>query len=161
MAGFPTRTGRDAFGPDPINTRYVKDPRREMDESIGRLAFWQMGGAGLLSPLAMVHVLVLNQGFPTLNRHTEAFQPRGGSPPTITWESSAGYYAITYAATYPDAAGEQVPLVFSGGVAQMSDVYTPLHGQVVAANNGHTAFVRFWDLAGTPVECASWLAILW
>jgi hypothetical protein len=158
MSGFPTRAGRDAFGPDPINSRRVRDPRRQLDgESTGRLMFWQLGGLGLISPLATITATVVAASL-ALQTHAEAFQPRGGAAPTPA-RTGTGVYTFTFIDEYPDEQGNDATLTIRGGAAFALGA-TPLHGQI-EVTSAHAVTVRFWDLAGSAADAESMLVVLW
>jgi len=160
MSGFPTRTGRGGYGPDPINSRPVRDPARQLDgETVGRLMFWQLGGLGLVAPIATFGATVTGSAV-SLAWHAEAFQPAGGNGPTLTY-TSAGVYAVSYSASYPDETSNASPLVLRGGAAIALGA-SVLHGQVEIGSSGYAATVRFWALpAVTAANPAAFFVAFW
>jgi hypothetical protein len=159
MPGFPTRTGRSGYGPDPINRRPVTDPRKELDgETIGRLLFWQVGAVGMCLPSAWATFQVNGTAL-LLVSHAEAFQPRGGSGPTLE-RLSDGVWNFSYAATYPDETGTQQPLVLSAGLPfAMGPTY--LHGQVTINADHHSGVIRFWDTSIAGADPLQSFVVFW
>lgn len=160
MPGFPTRTGRSGFGPDPLNSTFVRDPRKQLDgETIGRLMLWQLGGAGLLLPQCHFSG-EYSGGAWVLDTHAEAFQPNGGAGPTIA-RTSAGVYTFAYAATYPDETGEAKPLVLRGGMANPNGAAV-FHGWVALNADKHSGTAYFWSIQGsTLADPAALFVVLW
>ena len=160
MSGFPTRTGRGGYGPNPVNSRPVRDPARQLDgETIGRLMFWQLGGLGLLSPIAALGATVAGSAI-TLGWHAEAFQPTGGNGPSLEY-ASTGVFTLRYAQAYPDETANPVPLVLRSGVA-VAMGENPLFGQAQIANNGYEVTVQFWGLPDVALaDPPAFFLVLW
>lgn len=159
MPGFPLRPGRSSFGPDPINARPVRDPRKQLDgETTGRLMFWQLGGLGVAAPLAWIDCSLAGTAVQA-QAHAEAFQPRGGSAPTVGY-TSVGQYTFSYSAQYPDETGTNQPLVLRGGLAVPVGL-VPLHGQIQIDASARAGSILFWDLAGVHADAARFFVVLW
>ena len=113
--GFPTRPTRSSFGPDPVNTRPVRDRERELDgEDIGRLMFHQLAGVGLMVPLVRLRMVADNP--PVLTERFEAWNPKllntgSFADPTLTREA-LGIYSIDYPSPIPDHAGTDTNIFF-------------------------------------------------
>jgi len=114
-AGFPTRPARGSFGPDPVNTRPVRDRSRELDgEDIGRLLFHQIAGLGLMIPLARVRMTA--QASPILIERFEAWNPQllttGDFVDPTLIRVGAGIYTIEYPSPIADHEGTATNLSF-------------------------------------------------
>lgn len=160
MTGFPARVGRNSYGPDPVNERPVRNPQKQMDgETTGRLMFWTLGAAGLMLPIARFRFQYVDSAL-TLISHKEAFQPRGGDPPTVT-HSATGAFVFSYAATYQDETGAPVELVLDGGGA-FGQGATLRNGTVTIDEGGHSGIVRCFDDAGDLADpYTGMLVVLW
>ena len=110
MAGFPTRASRNAFGPQRANRRPVVNPLHEVGQEHYNLAFAQIAGMNVVSPIAWA--LIAANG--TLLAHAEAWDPNKlTAGPTVT-RTADGRYTIAYATSYPDQDGQSVTLGFYG-----------------------------------------------
>jgi len=157
--GFPTRVGRSGYGPDPINSSFPRDPRKQLNgETTGRLMLWQLGGIGLLSPVAF---FIFGYADGTLygDSHAEAFQPNGGAWPSVG-RTSTGLYTFGYLATYPDEQGVARPLVLRGGVV-VGCTSQVRHGQVELNGDKHSGLVHVCDLTGSAADGERLFVVLW
>ncbi len=124
MTGFPGRPYREELGPEPVNSRPVRSPERELDaETVGKLMFHQIIGSGLMVDLAELEITVAAS--PTLHRRREAWNVHAATadayaPPNIT-RSGAGIFTIAYGSTVPDQHNVLTPLVFNGGTGIVLD----------------------------------------
>lgn len=111
MSGFPTRPTRDDFGPEPVNSRPVRDPSRELDgETIGRLMFHQLAGLGLGTARAWLLTQIDAGPAVSIASRTETWNPKNLSASPYDWpvviRSGVGVYLVEYNSTYPDQTGE-------------------------------------------------------
>lgn len=110
MAGFPTRSSRTAFGPKRANRRPVVNPLHEIGQEHYNLAFAQIAGMNMVTPIAWA--LMAANG--AILAHAEAWDPdRKTAGPTST-RTGAGTYKLTYATSYPDQDGQDVTIGFYG-----------------------------------------------
>jgi len=160
---FPIRPSRSSFGPDPVNTRPVRDPSRELDgEKVGRLMFHQLAGLGVVSPLAWL----LSDGAtttPALLAHAEAWNPNGllttpYDPPVITYDGT-GLFTIDFNAQYPDHTGALQTLALSFGAGHptvRSGSPQEVIAEVTAANQVQIEVFDGGALADVP-----WALLVW
>lgn len=160
--GFPTRITRATLGPELLNRHRVVDPRKEIGADVFNLAWWTLGAAGLMLPMARFVCTQSGTAIPVVASHAEAFRPNsGGSGPTMG-RSGAGVYSFDWAAQYPDETGTNRPVVFEGGIA-VPLVAAFRHGQVeMDAVDPTLGTIRFWSDGGaTPADCAKFMVFLW
>ncbi len=113
-AGFPTRPDRGSFGPEMINTRAVRDPRREIDAALLNLLWHQIAGSGQVVPRVLLHFTA--QPSPVIIGRVEAWNPKRltSAPfvdPGIT-ENATGHYFVDYTSPVEDETGTDVVVSF-------------------------------------------------
>src|SRR5688500_9328823 len=99
MSGFPTRMSRAAFGPTYVNAFKVNDPTKEIDASVYNLAFWQLAGAGLVSPRAVIFCDASGSACTTLEQFL-AWDPFHSLDLLLWVRASTGVYTQQLEATY-------------------------------------------------------------
>lgn len=141
-SGFPTRPPRSSFGPDPVNTKPVRDRARELDADIGKLVFHQVAGSGLVGPVAILRFLADTAR--TIHQRQEAWNPSQESTgayadPTIT-RISTGIYTVEYPTPIPD----------QNGVDVATDLRFALASVVTADDDDMRA--RAWRVSATTLR---------
>jgi len=120
MAGFPTRTSRDGFGPTLENERAVKNEKIEISAERFNSAWWNLAGLSQVGAKALIHATV-SGGVVTNAFQSFAFDPNGAvSPITFTYEA-AGWFSFALSATYPDETGASIATALESGFVQLSD----------------------------------------
>jgi hypothetical protein len=138
MAGFPTRPKRATFGPTYKDVAKVVNPETEVGASVYNLAFWQLAGISIVSPLALLFVDASGTGATTTDQRI-AWDPDAALA-LIAWTRNAtGVYTATFAANYNDADGNAVPTALKAGAAWVTE-----------ANDKSAAYAKM--LSGTQVE---------
>ena len=127
MPGFPNRTSRSSFGPALVDTWPVTDPRKAIAAASFMLAWWQLAGAALVVPKAVLGV-TMSGTQPITDYQALAFDP-DGLLPKLTWtRSAAGVYTYSFPQSeYPDEQNNPVTLTFAGG-------YVHYQGGLVSSN---------------------------
>lgn len=119
MSGLPLRPSRQDYGPDPVNTRPVRDPSRELDgETIGKLMLHQLAGLGAVTARAWLTTRIIAGPDVELASRAEGWNPNDVqtspyTPPTVV-RAGPGEYTVDYQSEYPDQDGTLQPLVVSG-----------------------------------------------
>lgn len=115
MPGFPNRISRASLGPALQDTWPVTDPRKAIPAATFMLAWWQLAGASLVVPKAVIGV-TMNGTQPVTDYQALAFDPDGVQP-LLSWtRSAAGVYTYSFPQSeYPDEQGNPVTLSFLGG----------------------------------------------
>lgn len=136
MSGFPNRPVRTLYGPTMVNTRPVRDRSREVDAATVNLERWQLAGAGLMVPRA---VILLDGATASIVYRAEAWNPDAvvdatHPDPTVT-KLTTGTYAVEYEATYPDHDGTAVNTVFNFMRCQPQEVSTKTAHQCRLTSN--------------------------
>jgi len=148
MPGFPTRISRTALGPTLQDRKPVVNPEKEVGKAALNLAFWQIAGLNVVSPVAVVLIdangLVLT--------HSEVWDPnRTTSGPTVE-RLDSGWYSIEYATEYNNEQGTPVTISLMAAAAFPQTDSTALFGTaLVTAANACT--VKVWNAAGAPADC--------
>ncbi len=155
-AGFPTRPSRASFGPDPINSRPVRDPAMEFDgEKYGRLMLHQLSGLGVVSAMAWAVLDLLNPT-PAILSRAEAWNPNAlvnaSYPAPVVSRSAAGLYFFEYAASYPDHSGiaRTLDLKFAAVCDVSSDAN--VHHCKAYIIGPRTIGIRTWDSANAAMD---------
>lgn len=115
MPGFPSRISRASLGPALEDTWAVTNPKKAIPAASFMLAWWQLAGAGLVVPKAILGV-TMSGTTPITTYQALAFDP-DGTLPLLTWSrSAAGVYSYSWPnSQYPDENGSLVTLTFEGG----------------------------------------------
>jgi hypothetical protein len=117
MPGFPNRIGRTSLGPALQDTWPVTDPTKAIPAQSFMLAWWQLAGASLVVPRAVIGVTMSGTD-PVTTYQAIAFDP-DGLLPLLEWTRNvAGSYSYSFPdSEYPDEAGNLVTVSFVGGQA--------------------------------------------
>jgi hypothetical protein len=101
-----------------MDTWPVTDPRKAIPAASFMLAWWQLAGAALVVPKAIIGVTMVGI-VPTTTYQALAFDP-DGTLPLLGWTRSiAGVYSYSFPQSeYPDELGNPVTLSFIGGTAE-------------------------------------------
>ena len=115
MPGFPNRIGRTSLGPALQDTWPVTDPTKAIPAASFMLAWWQLAGASLVVPRAVIGVTMSGTD-PVTTYQAIAFDP-DGLLPLLEWNYvSPGRYTYSFPdSEYPDEAGNLVTVSFVGG----------------------------------------------
>jgi hypothetical protein len=161
MAGYPNRIARSSLGPDVIDTWPVKDERKAIPARTYNLNWWQVAGSQLCVPRGVVGATVSGTTV-TTDYQTLAWDPEGGLPLLVWTYDSVGDYSFDFPnTTYPDEAGNDVPLVIPFGMAQARElVGGNLVGGGVVMSGPKTGSVKLQDFASTDVD-ADFFMLLW
>lgn len=147
-AGFPVRPSRASFGPEPVNSRPVRDSSREFDgEKYGRLLLFQTAGLGLMSALAWVKLNC--QVGPVILARAESWNPNAatGAPYTapIATRQAQGHYRLEYAPEYPDHTGVLRALALQGCAPVVQDASGTIKHAQGAVLNPYTVDIRIFS----------------
>lgn len=146
MSSFPSRISRKALGPTYINRRPVRDTKREIGADVFNRAFWQIAGCNATVPLAWA---LIRGSDGALLAAAEAWDPDALFTPAPL-RVSTGVYKLTYAAQYPNHAGQAVTLaLFAAAACPQGDDDRRAVARVEANRIVH---VRVRDSAGAPVD---------
>jgi len=154
MSGFPTRISRTALGPKLQDRKPVVHPNKEVGKAALNLAFAQLAGCNVVSPLAWV----MFESDGTVQAHAEAWDPNKSTVgPTVT-KTGPGVYEIEYETTYPDDDGVDVAISLSGALAMPQTA--ALRHAVAEANGPNLVTVRTYNSGGAAgdTDC---LCIIW
>lgn len=130
MPGFPNRPPRPAFGPEMQNVREPVIPEKDLAANQMNLTFWQAAGAGRTVPMAVI----LYDGVATsVLFQVLAFDPKQELGDIAIVRGSAGVYTATFASTYKDEQGADVPFtprasmvaLQNGAVGSKANVFIP------------------------------------
>lgn len=161
MSGFPNRIARSSLGPDVIDTYPVKDPRKAIAARIHNLMFWQLAGAQLGSARCIIGATVAGS-LVTTDYQTLAFDPEGALGLLAWFYDGVGDYSFDFPETsYPDEAGNDVPLVIPFGAAFARELNGSnlVVGQVIMSGP-KTGRVRLRDVVGGAwVDADFWVAL--
>lgn len=143
--GFPNRISRAALGPALEDTWTVTNPKRAIPAASFNLAWWQLAGAGLVVPKAVIGVTITGTT-PATTYQALAFDPDGGLPLIVWTRGSAGVYSYSFPSSqYPDENGNLVTLSFEGGSISPQAL---VGGVAVSAHHERTGpragTCRFW-----------------
>ncbi len=105
VSSFPARVTREALGPEFVNARPVKDPRRDLSADTFNTVCSTVAGLAATGFKAAVLFRGDASGAELLE-HREAWDPDrvGDKGPSVTREG-LGIYRIAFEATYPDQNG--------------------------------------------------------
>ena len=162
MPGYPNRIARSSLGPNVIDTWPVKDPRKAIAAQIHNLQFWQMAGAQLCVPRGVVGATVSGSTV-TTDFQALAWDPEGALPALLWTYDAAGDFGFDFpSTTYPDEAGNAVPLVIPFGVAHARalDGSNLVLGQVIMSGP-KTGSVRLRDVEGAADSDVDFFALFW
>ena len=132
MAGFPTRTGRTAYGPTFENESPVKNPAKEIDANMVNLVAWNVGGMAQTAPRGITRITVAAT-VPTNQYDAYAWAPNGGTTVPFTFEST-GIYSFAFSQQYANENGAlvNISLVFGDVFINNAIEYSSSHD---GANN--------------------------
>jgi hypothetical protein len=162
MGSFPIRHTRAAIGPKLQNRFRIIDPRKEIGDESFNMAFWTVGAAGLMLPMARFICTQAGSADPVVTSHAEAYNPNGDGDAPVMDRTSAGVYPFDFVTSqYPDETETSRPLVLEGGIA-VPLVAAFRHAQVEIDVDAISGTIRFWSDGGaTPADCAKFMVILW
>lgn len=158
MSGFPNKPSRTDFGPEYENEFPVRNPKREMGEDIVNLLMWQVAGAGVVAPKAVL--VVSHSGSTVTTTHQLlAFDPNSSVSPIPWVDAGTGQYAFTFADKYPDQNGNDQNLDLKAGIA-FAQGSSPRLGSV-DLTSGYEGEVFFETDAGAAVDVDEFIVVLW
>lgn len=106
--GFPTRIARTTLGQVMEDEAPVKNPKRQLSAGTVNLAHWQLAGAQLVVPRALIVAKIVAGPAVETESQLIAWDPNGALA-MLTWTYSAvGNYLLTLAAQYNDENGTPV-----------------------------------------------------
>lgn len=106
--GFPRRPLRSAFGPKLTNAYPVEHPETQVGAQSFNPDFWQTAGMGLIVPRAIVIAKWNGSAF-DIYHQAEAWNPNGDQAHPVLARTGAGLFTYTFAASYLDEDGNEVP----------------------------------------------------
>ena len=115
MGGLPTRSNRDAFGPDYQNVRPVSDPTKEIGANIINLQMWDLAGAVQTIPKAFIKARVVG-GVVSVIEQMLSFDPNSVQSLIPFVYVGAGNYTFAFDAQYPNELGNDVNTGLIGGI---------------------------------------------
>src|SRR5574341_299291 len=105
--GYPVLPTRNAFGPTLKDSGKITDPERQIPATAFNLAWHQLSGVGLVSPIALLVVDGFATGATTLVQRL-AWDPNGAIA-LLGWvRTGAGIYTCQFAGTYNDEQGNVI-----------------------------------------------------
>ena len=153
MSGFPTKPTRTSFGPTYVNRYPVREPNKEIGDTIANQLFWQVAGLGVVSPIAIAQIVFDGAGAGTLGFSAEAWDSDGGSVPTLV-DVGTGIFRLEYSATVNDETGAAIALAFHSAKAYGLSTSTAnglIHAQCEIDATGYKVTSRIYDgSAATP-----------
>ncbi len=152
MAGFPSRISRRSLGPTLKNRYPVRDNEREIGMDTFNAAWWQIAGMNVASDIAWA----LLDASGVWVAGAEAWDPDGTTAPTPA-HPSTGTYTLTYAATYPDETGTEIPLTLYAAVPA-PQTSADRKATATVAGNVVTIYVRN-GVTDALVDCAIYVAV--
>lgn len=160
--GFPIRTGRAGYGPVLRDERKLANPEQELNAQQLNMTFWQLGGLGLVAPLALlvfdpVAPLHVRLGLFAWHQLVLVDTPASGLPSWLTVAvPSTGTMTFTFTATVPGRDGLPQALTLRGGTAR--PFYFPAYAGALTNHRceldlvGNVVTVRTRTTAGVLVE---------
>lgn len=150
MAGFPSRISRDALGPQRVNRRPVVNPNSEIGQEHFNLAFYQLAGLNMSSPIAWASIAAAG----TVLAHAEAWDPNKETSGPVVTKTATGRYTIAYEASYPDQDGQDVAVGFFGAMVTPQTNGSPalIGNGTVNPASPNEILVRIANYADTAVD---------
>ncbi len=139
--GFPRRFTRDQLGPTLRNNYPVENPESDIGAESFNADFHQVAGMNLVVPRAALVASWNGSSFDILHQ-AEAWNPRHAQAHPVLARSGTGAYTYTFAPTYKDEDGVDVPTVLVAARA------FELAGTAVFANRVEA---HAWIDAGDPL----------
>lgn len=160
MTGFPTRPTRQDFGPQLKNARPIENPELQVGEETLNPALWQLAGAGLMVPRAVLIAEWTGSAMQILYQQ-EAWNPRNDQPKPGLSRSSAGVYIYSFAATYLDEKGEERPTNILAADVKVQQQVTGITGKLeeFVWTVGNVVHFRFRNHGGTDADAKFWLRV--
>ena len=161
MPGYPNKIARASLGPTVVDTWPVKDPRKAIPATTHNLQFWQVAGAQMGAARGIIGATV--SGTTVTTDYQALAWDADGSLPALLWSyDAAGDFSFDFpSATYPDEAGNAVPLVipFGFALARALNGSNLVTGQLImtAPKAGR---VRLRDIEGTADADVDFAVIL-
>lgn len=164
MSGFPTRILRAVLGPAFRDTRPVENPETDIGAKQFNAAFHQVAGMNLIVP-RVAFIAVYSGGSFQVTHQAEAWNPNNVQAHPAAARAAAGSYTYTFASTYKDEEGVDVPTVLgpprvtchrdlSGGFANRIAAHAWIDG-----SDPLKIQIRLWDTGGTGVDHPFWLEV--
>lgn len=155
MSGFPNRPIRATLGPALEDEFPVTNPKKEQGADVFTLGWWQVAGAGLVVPRAVLFVDVVAATSATTTSQMLAWDV-DQSLALLGWTYvGLGNFDITFASQYVDQTDTLRTLTLLGGFASVTDTVDELdHRARVIVTAPNTATVRVFDAAtlGTGID---------
>jgi len=163
MSGFPSRVLRSLFGPKLINTAPVENPETDIPESAFNTLFHQVAGMNLVLPRVAL-IASYTGAVQTISHQAEAWNPENAQAHPVLARAAAGQYTYTFAATYKDENGADVPTVLlAPRVSCQRDLTAGFASRIEAHawkdTNPLVINVRLWDAGGAGVDHPFWLEV--
>lgn len=158
MSGFPSRPGRNAFGPEFENATPIRNPKQNVGAEFMNLASWQLAGAGLVIPRALVKCRVSGAAI-TVSWQNLSWDPKGELALITAVYLGAGDYRLEFAANYADETGVPVPFDLVGG-KPIPDTDSNLNGVGKRLNATQIRMRIFTANTGAAVD-SDFLALVW
>ena len=117
--GFPLRIHRTTLGPTLENERPVTNPKRQPDAGVFNTAFWQLAGAGLCVPRAVVGMQIIAGPDIEVVGQLLAWDPNQSLALLDADRNGLGDYQLDFAATYPNENGASTALDLVWGEASV------------------------------------------
>lgn len=108
MSGFPSRIQRSDLGPAFVDAYPVENPETDIGARAFNAAFHQVAGMNLVSPRAIV-VAEYSGGALSVQYQAEAWNPNSDQAHPVLSRTGTGAYSLTFAASYADESGVQIP----------------------------------------------------
>lgn len=157
-SGFPDTPNRTAFGPTFQDKRPVVDPTKELGSQVFNLMAWQMAGAGIVCPRAMI---IYDGSTPATTYQALAWDPNGLLGNISITKQGTGEYDVDFASTYTDQNGTAVSFSVRGAMAFGQDAPSQVQAVVtIGEDSPQQVTVYVGNQAGTPQD-ATVLILVW
>ncbi len=121
MSGYPSRIVRSVLGPTFKDVRPVEHPEREISAESGNLLCNIATAANLIQPRASLVAIWSGSAFAILHQEEAWNVDHAQTHPQLE-RSSAGVYSYTFASSYKDKDGVDVPTTLVSARVTASDV---------------------------------------
>lgn len=136
---FPNRPRRSTFGPTLEDAYPVENTKQQIGAGTFNPAFWTAAGGAQILPRASL-IASYNGSVFVYSWQSEAWNPDGDQAHPVLTRQSTGLYRYTFASTYKDETGSDVPIVLYG--ARCS----------AGLGSGNKIYPWAWPNAVTPLQ---------